>query len=1251
MGVEGVNFAGAAVDDGIGAGAGALLAHVPVPSEEGGVAGVPTDASAPEVVLRKVGFEDDVEGVGMAAQPADDLGIVAEGDEVAGGASPDGGVEVGKAVETAGGMGPVAVAEFGGDGGEGVEESEAKEEGGEGDADGVAEALPGGGEGECGEDGEDPPELEGEFEDGVHAADVACEGEAFEEEEGEEAAGKEGAEEEAVGSGGVAEPRVAAKRGEKEGEGEEEEAVDENEVDEAAAGAVPPEEPGGIAEEMAVEGGEEELAKEESGGDASGGGPGGGGSVGGGGAEEGKGGGKAEDGGLDGEIPGVGGAEDSEEEAAAEEGPPAGAAEELPGGEEGEDGEGEGDEVGVEIAVEEGEEGEFGDGDDFAVGDAEGAGGVPVAVAGMAVAFEEHPADLGEIAEEKGEEGGGEAGGEAGPGAASAAEERGEGGGEGEDGAGGEGGEGGLGEVVGDFGADAGEADEGGEEDVAEVVVVDEGFREPGLMGGKIVGEGVGVEKGEVHGFFAAGPGVPEFGLQPAQEEESGKDRPPDGLAEEEHAPVAAAEVEDAFLTEGEEEPVGEEEEEEGEGETEVEGDPFEGGGEPGEVGEEEDGEVAAEEEAAVGEGGEEGVGEGNAEKAEEKEDEDPGKQGVAVRGAVGMEAAGEDAGVLTAEALGGGEPAAVPAVGFGEADVGDVVEGDVAGEGVEGGGGVPCGAAAEEEDAGVIVDAEGFFGGEGVAAPASDAGGEADLVSGFEAKSAGEEEVVEAGGHGIAVREAGEGSVSAGAAEDEEIDGGEGADEGGGFFRGVGIEDRETDEGEGGVGGFVSGEAEREGVVPDFVTDGGAEGEFGVDPFAGLDAAVGLAVEVEESGCEERGGGGGGPGEGDAEFAAGDAAEGEGPAEEEDGIGREGVALGLQEELLMVAQEHDRPEEEKEERVAGVSAELPEEGEAAEHGEKADGRGHAPADQLAEEKEGWGLNPLQGVGDFEGAPDDGVFHAEAFGPVRIESVREEAGGGEGVGLGDAESEEGQQQTGGDAGPDAGGTGAEFEAGGDEKEPGEQEAEVETAGHGESGAESGRREPAGVAALQGLHAQEEGGGGEKRAGGIDGVEAGKLQAERGEGQPEGGKPGEGAAAELSGEAGEEEHGAGGPEGGEEAAGAEEIRPVLQVQGCAQCLQEPEGEGAIDEAALGAGVGIEGRSAGVEIAAQGIRPGEAVGDIDEKAFVGVQHLTLVPVPGPVAQGKGQPGQQQELKAAEEQGAEPVTHHAGRYSSSR
>ncbi len=113
--VEAVDVGGAFPDDAVGAGEGALLSHVPVPAEDGGKSAVPTDAAAP-LVFGELGLEEDVEGLGVAAEPADDVEIGSEGEAVVAGL-PVGDAEIGESVESAVGAGPVAVAALRGDGG------------------------------------------------------------------------------------------------------------------------------------------------------------------------------------------------------------------------------------------------------------------------------------------------------------------------------------------------------------------------------------------------------------------------------------------------------------------------------------------------------------------------------------------------------------------------------------------------------------------------------------------------------------------------------------------------------------------------------------------------------------------------------------------------------------------------------------------------------------------------------------------------------------------------------------------------------------------------------------------------------------------------------------------------------------------------------------------------------------------------------------------------------------------------------
>ena len=191
----------------------------------------------------------------------------------------------------------------------------------------------------------------------------------------------------------------------------------------------------------------------------------------------------------------------------------------LQGGDEGEEEDGEADEVGVVVAEPETEEGEFGD--EFSVTVAQDAGAVPPPGVGEVAAEGVEGTDgIGEEKEENGE-------GSGAGGAGIVGEEEGSGGvGEGA----GEGEEGDLTEVVCEAGGGAEEEGEEGEHLVAFGVVGGGGAAKPGVGDGRGMGGHGGAHPHEVHGLF--GVGDAGGGGADAGPEEEGGDEDEEGGTE-----------------------------------------------------------------------------------------------------------------------------------------------------------------------------------------------------------------------------------------------------------------------------------------------------------------------------------------------------------------------------------------------------------------------------------------------------------------------------------------------------------------------------------------------------------------------------------------------------------------------------------------------------------------------------------------------------------------------------------------------
>ena len=221
----------------------------------------------------------------------------------------------------------------------------------------------------------------------------------------------------------------------------------------------------------------------------------------------------------------------------------------------GEDGQGDDEEVGVGVGEEEGEEGELGDavvalGAEHAAAAPEVEGAEVLVAEDAAEALQELGRTV-EVAEHGDKEGGQRAGedrgGEAGATVLveAAFDERGEVVDDGEGGGGGQGEEERDDESDRDGGEDAGELGEGGAHEEAEVVVVELAAGEPGVVGRHVRRLQDGVEVGEVHGLFAAEVEVPEVGVPHADGEHASEGDEEEDLAGDDDATVFAQELED----------------------------------------------------------------------------------------------------------------------------------------------------------------------------------------------------------------------------------------------------------------------------------------------------------------------------------------------------------------------------------------------------------------------------------------------------------------------------------------------------------------------------------------------------------------------------------------------------------------------------------------------------------------------------------------------------------------------------------
>ena len=96
-----------------------------------------------------------------------------------------------------------------------------------------------------------------------------------------------------------------------------------------------------------------------------------------------------------------------------------------------------------------------------------------------------------------------------------------------------------------DGGQNAGELGEGGAHEEAEVVVVQLAARVPGVVGRHVRRLQHRVEVGEVHRLFAAEVEVPQVGVPHAHGKHAGERNEEQDLADDDHAPFFAQEVED----------------------------------------------------------------------------------------------------------------------------------------------------------------------------------------------------------------------------------------------------------------------------------------------------------------------------------------------------------------------------------------------------------------------------------------------------------------------------------------------------------------------------------------------------------------------------------------------------------------------------------------------------------------------------------------------------------------------------------
>jgi len=96
-------------------------------------------------------------------------------------------------------------------------------------------------------------------------------------------------------------------------------------------------------------------------------------------------------------------------------------------------------------------------------------------------------------------------------------------------------------QVVGHGGRDADELDQRPDHDLAKVVIVEIAPGEPRVVGRKLGALDDGVQVGQVHGLFAALPGMPQVGVAPADDPEEAKERQEEDLADQHEAPLPPA--------------------------------------------------------------------------------------------------------------------------------------------------------------------------------------------------------------------------------------------------------------------------------------------------------------------------------------------------------------------------------------------------------------------------------------------------------------------------------------------------------------------------------------------------------------------------------------------------------------------------------------------------------------------------------------------------------------------------------------